>query len=108
MSELKKQADIINKLPGDLKVVAELIGVENTLLLVERFGGTYILVPKCESIIREIRDNQIRKLYDSGNYDIRALALKFRLTDRRISDILSETDSKVPPPLFALFEKKSN
>lgn len=102
-----KMEDAMNRLPGDLKDVAELIGLDNTMALVERFGGTYIKVPKCDALIREIRDNKIRELYDSGNYDIRGLALRFKLTDRRISDILSEIDSKIPPPLFTLFEKKS-
>lgn len=101
------QEKIISKLPGDLKEVAELIGVENTMTLVERWGGTFIRVPKCDDIIREIRNHKIRGLYDSGEYDIRALAVKFKLTDRRISDILSGTDNDIPLPLFTLLEKKS-
>ncbi|TAN60751.1 DNA-binding protein [bacterium] len=95
--------DVINKLPGDLREVAEIVGVDNALALVERFGGTYIRVPKCEGLLRDIRDNSIRALYDSGKHDIRALALKYRLTDRTISEILKKTNVAVPQPLLDLF-----
>ena len=98
---------VIDKLPGDLREVAEIVGVENTLALVERFGGTYILVPKCEGLLREIRDNKIRALYDAGKSDIRALAIKFQLTDRTISAILKKVDTEVPEDLLPLFRKSS-
>lgn len=101
------QDEIISKLPGDLREVAELVGVENTVRLVERYGGTYIRVPKCDELLRDIRNKKIRDLYDTGNYDIRALAVKFKLTDRHISTILSETDEEVPLPLIALLTRKS-
>lgn len=107
MSKKKAAQDnIIEQLPGDLKDVAELIGVELTIRLVERYGGTYIHVPKCDDLLREMRNRKIRELYDSKKCDIRALAIKFNLTDRRISDILSGTDrADLPLPLFTLFEK---
>lgn len=97
--------DAIKNLPGDLKELAEIIGVEKTLLVVERFGGTYIRVPKCDGIIREVRNKKIRSLYDGGDYDIRGLALQFRLTDRQISTILSETDKEISPALLPLFDR---
>lgn len=103
----RDQSDIIKRLPGDLREVAGLIGLEATMLLVERYGGTYIHVPKCDELLREIRNKKIRDLYDSGNYDIRALAVMFKLTDRHISTILSETDEEVPLPLIALLTRKS-
>lgn len=108
MSKKKaSQEDIAERLPGDLKEVAGLIGIEPTMLLVERYGGTYIHVPKCDDLLREVRNRKIRELYDLGKYDIRALAIKFRLTDRRISDILTGTDRELPLPLFELFERKT-
>lgn len=98
--------DAINKLPGDLQEIAEIIGLENMMKLVEQFGGTYIKIPKCEGVIRQIRDNKIRELYDTDKYTIRDLALKFKLTDRRISDILSKIDEDIPEPIFDLFSQK--
>lgn len=99
--------DTINKLPGDLKEVAELIGVENTIALVDRFGGTYIKVPKCDGIIREIRNNKIRDLYDRGKHTIRDLALKYKLTDRTISEILNNPDEDVEDDLLDLFKRQA-
>ena len=102
----KKDLDAsIERLPGDLKEVAELIGLELTLALVERFGGAYIRVPRCEGLMREIRDNGIRALYDAGGCTIRTLAVRFHLTDRRISDILNSDNAKVPQPLLKLLKK---
>ncbi|MBI5561302.1 MAG: DNA-binding protein [Deltaproteobacteria bacterium] len=98
--------DVIDRLPGDLREVAEIIGVDNTMALVDRFGGTYIRVPKCEGLLRSIRDNKIRKLYDSGRHDVRALALKFRLTDRTVSEILKGSEDKMLPQLLSLFDKR--
>ncbi len=100
-----KNDDVIDKLPGDLREVAEIIGVDNTLALVGRFGGTYIRVPKCEGLVRSIRDNKIRKLYDSDRHDVRALAVKFRLTDRTISEILKGSEEVIPQPLLSLFDR---
>lgn len=94
--------DAIKRLPGDLKRVAELIGLEPTLTLVRHFGGGYLVIPKCEAILREIRDNEIRRDYDLGTTSIRELAWRYLLTDRTIKTILSKTTEEVPLPLFAL------
>ncbi len=99
--------DAIERLPGDLKEVAGMIGLENTLLLVTRFGGTPLLIPKCDGLIREIRNKQIRELYDTGKYTARDLAWRFKLTDRTIKTILSGIDDDIPPPLLQLMEKSS-
>lgn len=104
MSKKEVEASI-ERLPGDLREVAEIIGLDKTLALVERFGGAYIRVPRCEGLLREIRDNSIRALYDAGGCTVRSLAVRFRLTDRRISDILNNTNSKIPQPLLTLLKK---
>ena len=100
-----KDKDIINRLPGDLTKVAGLIGLEAAFRLVEGFGGTYISVPKCEGLLREIRNNEILRLYDTGEYTRRDLALKFNLTTRQIDNVLNQARTDVPPPLLKLMEK---
>ncbi len=94
--------DAIKKLPGDLRRVAELIGLEHTLTLVRHFGGGYLVIPKCEAILKEIRNNAVRRDYDTGKYTIRELAWKYQLTDRTIKNILSNATERVPLPLFGL------
>lgn len=96
--------DVIKKLPGDLKELAELIGLDHTLAIVNRWGGSYLIVAKCEGIIKEIRDNEIRKDYDTGKFTIRGLVRKYKLTDRTISTILSKVDTEVPLPLLELIK----
>ena len=96
--------DAINQLPGDLKLVAEEIGLEATMKLVKKFGGGYLVIPKCVALINNIRDNEIRRLYNAGGCTRRDLAWKSRLTIRQIDNILSETNSEVHPTLFDLAE----
>lgn len=91
--------EVLNKLPGDLRRLAEIVGLEHTFALVEEFGGTYINIPKCDALVREIRNKQIRAEYDAGG-DVRRLAIKYRLTDRQIKNILAEADEVIPLPLF--------
>jgi len=100
------EADIIARLPGDLKRVAEIIGIDNALAMVSAFGGSYLIIPKCDGLVKEIRDNEIRSLYDSGEITIRKLAWKFKLSDRQIQTILSKTSKDVPLPLLELIASK--
>ena len=102
------ETDIISRLPGDLKRVAEVIGVDNALALVSTFGGSYLIVPKCDGLVKEIRDNEIRSLYDGGEYTVRDLAWKFKLSDRQIQTILSKTGKEVPLPLLELIASKKS
>ena len=101
-------AEIIDMLPGDLKMVAEIVGVEKALALVDRCGGSYLVIPKCAGLIREIRDNKIRALYDDKKLKltIRDLCWKFKLSDRQISTILGNPENDTPLPLLELIEKK--
>ncbi|MFR5787094.1 MAG: hypothetical protein ACLUHE_08280 [Christensenellales bacterium] len=52
-----KPEDITNATMLDL---AELLGTENMLTLVESYSGMIIYVPKLDSLLRNIRDRRIR------------------------------------------------
>lgn len=81
--------DILNRLTGDFKRLAVLIGIENALKVVREFGGLSIDIPKLSFIDREERDKLIREAYDEKT-PVRQLAVRFGLTKRRIYDILGE------------------
>ena len=81
--------EIIDKLPGDLKKLAELIGVENTLKIVDHWGGAYLTIPKCADMKREANIIEARRLYDAGGYTIRALALRFGVHSRTMMSWLN-------------------
>lgn len=98
--------DAINNLPGaDLKRFAEIFGIEATFTLVEHFGGGYLIIPKCDGLLKEVRNRKIRETYDAGGITIRELAWKFKLTDRQIKNILSDTDEEIHPTLFDHLKK---
>jgi len=101
-------AKVIERLPGDLREMAELIGIENTMKIVDRWGGSYIGVPKCEDLKREIKIAEAQALYDTGKFTIRELALRFGVTDRTMKTWLKlEAPEEMPLPLLELMQKKS-
>ena len=75
-------AKLIEKLPGDLKALAALIGLDNTMKIVDHWGGSYLSVPKCADLKREVNIIEACQLYDGGGYTIRSLALRFGVSVR--------------------------
>ncbi len=104
----KESGAILDKLPGDLRRIAELIGIEHTMKLVDEFGGGYVIIAKCDELLREIRDNEIRAEYDAGGTTINALAIKHNLHIRTINRILSGENEEVPLPLLELMKEKTS
>lgn len=80
---------ILDKLPGDLRRIAELAGVENALRIAREFGGAYIYIPKLDHLYREVRDASIREEFDSNKKSVRELARQHNLTERQIYSILN-------------------
>ena len=67
--------------------LAELLGTESMLTLVESYSGMIIYVPKLDSLLRNIRDRRIRQEYDGTN--TRALALKYDVSESWVKRIAS-------------------
>lgn len=72
------------------KSIAELIGIENYIKLVDFYGGSSIYIYKRDSFLRILRDKQIRKEF-KGNY--RELAQKYNLTEIAIRNIIGEQNT---------------
>ena len=82
---------ILNRLGGDFRRVAEIVGVENALKISAEFGGLWISVPKLDGLKRDVRDRAIRKQYDDSKDKtalVRRLARENKLTARQIYNIL--------------------
>jgi Mor family transcriptional regulator len=79
----------ITALMGDLRRIAESIGVEAALRLSRDFGGTALFIPKLRRLHLEERDRQIRKDYDAG-IKPRRLSMKYNLSERQIWSILKK------------------
>lgn len=79
----------INELPEVYQMLAELVGIENMLLIAEHFGGgESIYFPKIEAIHRSARNKQI--IEEFNGYNFKMLAHKYGLTEMAIRAIVRE------------------
>jgi len=86
-----EEKEIIGRFTGDLKKIAELVGVEAAIKIGMYFRGTYIYIGSRPNVLREIRDSKIRKDYDRG-LSVKRLSIKYGLTERYIKKILCGED----------------
>lgn len=75
----------LDDLSGEQFDIAELIGIENYRKLVKHFGGNQIRILQEDTLVKEKRDNEIRKLYNGRNE--LELSQKYNLSDRTIRAI---------------------
>lgn len=74
----------------DSNEIAQVIGLENLRLLVEKLGGgRYLYIPRCADGMRLQRDRKIVEL--SRTVSVDALARRYQLSDRQIWTILKKT-----------------
>jgi len=74
-------------LPADFQELAETIGFEVTVKLIETRGGEGLYIPKPEKVLRAARDRAIRKEFTGRNH--RELAHKYGLTVTWIRSIVN-------------------
>lgn len=92
-NELLKELKL-EDLDGRARELAEAIGMEGFIRLVDTYGGTSNLyVPVAEQLVRPVRDEMIRREYNGRN--IYELARKWGLTDRSIREIVKEEAKKL-------------
>jgi len=79
----------LNKLSGDLRMLAEVpgVGVAQALRIAQIFGGTPIRIYGVQKWLRRHRDRCIRKDYDNSVSAVE-LGRKYRLSERQIWNIL--------------------
>ena len=82
----------LDELTGDMRQVAELVGIGNALILAQAFDGTSINLYGWKSMVRKWRDRCIRSDYDTGKWTVITLARKYHLSDRQVSNILGRPD----------------
>ena len=78
----------LQDLSHDQRKIADLIGEESFIKLMEEYGGTYFYIPKMDKIERMERNEQIKAEFDG--YNFRELAQKFSLTEVSIRSIVSD------------------
>lgn len=84
---------------GSWREVAEIIGMVNLIKVLEVIGGTTIYAPKPDTILRPIRDVQIKREFNGYNH--LALAKKYNLSERYMRSLLG---NGCLPDQISLFE----
>lgn len=75
------------QLSGEQREFAEIVGIEIYNILTENFGGCQIYIPKRETILKNIRNKEIRKIFNGCNY--REIARKYNLSEKTVHKIIS-------------------
>ncbi len=78
----------IENLKDGQKDLAELIGIENYIKVVKYFGGSSIYIYRPNTLSKAIRDDQIKKDFNGGNY--KELSNKYNLSVNHIREILDK------------------
>jgi len=91
-----KQLKVLQKVKyGDLspeqQELANLLGMDTFLKLVEQCGGTNLYIPKAETIGRTARNTMIQAEFNGCN--IKALAAKYRLSEVQIRSIVTKKNN---------------
>ena len=79
---------VLDDLSGEQLEIAELIGIENYRKLVRHFGGNTVRILQADTLVKEKRDNEIRKLYNGRNE--LELSQKYNLSDRTTRAITAD------------------
>lgn len=85
------------------QMLERVVGVEAANELTARYGGTDLYIPRCATALRNVRDAAIVADFDretqnrSANAVVAEIALRYRLSDRRVWLILKEVPCITAP-----------
>jgi len=82
----------VEELPPPYREMAAKIGVENTVVVAEEFGGMTWYFPKLDRTLRVLRNKKLRQEFNGGNY--RDLAREYNLTESQIRIIVDLPDNR--------------
>jgi|AGTN01.2.fsa_nt_gi Mor transcription activator family. len=83
----------LESLAESQKKIAELIGMDAYMKLVDEYGGMNIYIQNHNDSIRNTRNDEIRALYRVGT-PYRHLAAKYRLSEMAIRLIVADIDKE--------------
>lgn len=78
----------IDQLRDDQRELAEIIGLAAYKKLVVNYAGSFLYVQKIDSVLKDLRDDEIREKFDGGNYG--KLAREYNLAEATVRDIVAE------------------
>lgn len=77
-----------DQLRSDQRELAEIIGLEAYKKLVVNYAGSFLYIQKIDSVLKDLRDEEIREKFDGGNYG--SLAREYDLAEATVRDIVAE------------------
>lgn len=80
-----RMEDVKNPAMADL---AELVGIEAMMKIVEMYSGSVLYIPKMESVLAAIRDRHIREEFDGTNGH--KLAIRYNVSDSWVLRVVNE------------------
>lgn len=78
----------VDQLRSDQRELAEIIGLEAYKKLVVNYAGSFLYIQKIDSVLKDLRDEEIREKFDGGNYG--SLAREYDLAEATVRDIVAE------------------
>lgn len=97
------EAMIMGMLQGDLRKIAELVGLEAALIISREFSGTVLYVASTEALERLGRDERIKRGFQKG-LSRRMLAKRFRMSERSVSRVINTPGPKLSLRLSRLLQ----
>jgi Mor family transcriptional regulator len=91
-------------LPGELRKIADIAGLEAAVRISSVFGGNVIYVPALEELQRLARDEKIRRQYRKG-VKVRLLSGRFQISERSIWRVLNRPVPRLKDELISLIER---
>lgn len=76
----------MDDLPDELRDIAEIIGLDDVVTLMEARGGEAVYFQKLETVTKKIRNREIRRSFNGMNH--RELARRYGLSVRMIRRIV--------------------
>lgn len=80
----------IEELTGDMRVLAEMVGVRKALEISQWFDGTPGRFYGHTKWIRRWRDQCMRRDYDSGDYSVVDIARNYGVSERQAYNVLGK------------------
>lgn len=85
MDDMKIISECRNETVAEL---VDLIGVENTVIVVKYFNGNQVYIPKFRKLAKEYRDSEIYEDYKNG-IGYKALSAKYKLKENTVRNIVA-------------------
>lgn len=89
------------------EALAEIIGEPAARIMAERWANVPLYIPKCDAALRRLRDLQINRKFEQGvrerksaNALVAELAREYKLSDRRVWEILKQPSPDATGDLF--------